>query len=369
MFVWLKLEGVEDTWPLIKEKAVDKKVILVPGQPFSVPGTVPSPYVRAAYSTASPEDIDEALRRLGSLLLEHRAACDANKHGKEVVAPVHPTVRIGLLGYGTLGRYLAEQIRATPGLELAFVWNRSLPQVREAKAAGALGDCILLEELADVTQAHADLVVEVSHPDVSKKVAEKVLASGKHFYVGSPTAFADRDWSNAIHTACTAKSLFVPVGALWGAWDVQRMAELGTLRKLAVTMKFHSHSLKLKPPLDEKLAAAVPGQECILFEGSVRELAPLAPNNVNTMVCAAIASGKALGLDHVQARLVADDSLEAHIISIEAEGPNGFKVETVRTNPAAAKAVTGQLTYASFFASLLNCAKSLRTLQTGIHVC
>ena len=29
---------------------------------------------------------------------------------------------------------------------------------------------------------------------------------------------------------------------------------------------------------------------CVLFAGSVQELAPLAPNNVNTMVCAAVAA-------------------------------------------------------------------------------
>lgn len=73
MFVWFKLLGIKDSWPLIKEKAVDKKVILVPGQSFSVPDTEPSPYVRAAYSTASYEDMDEALRRFAELLREQQA--------------------------------------------------------------------------------------------------------------------------------------------------------------------------------------------------------------------------------------------------------------------------------------------------------
>jgi len=72
MFVWFKLLGVTDSWPLIKEKAVDKKVLFVPGQSFSVPDTEPSQYVRAAYSTASFEDMDEALRRFAELLREHK---------------------------------------------------------------------------------------------------------------------------------------------------------------------------------------------------------------------------------------------------------------------------------------------------------
>jgi kynurenine/2-aminoadipate aminotransferase len=72
MFAWFKLLGVKDSWPLIKEKAVSKKVILVPGQSFTVPDTEPSPYVRAAFSTASFEDMEEALRRFAEVLREHR---------------------------------------------------------------------------------------------------------------------------------------------------------------------------------------------------------------------------------------------------------------------------------------------------------
>jgi len=72
MFVWFKLIGVKDSWPLIKEKAVDKKVLFVPGQSFATPDTEPSPYVRAAFSTATFEDMDEAIRRFAELLREYR---------------------------------------------------------------------------------------------------------------------------------------------------------------------------------------------------------------------------------------------------------------------------------------------------------
>ena len=48
-------------------------------------------------------------------------------------------------------------------------------------------------------------------------------------------------------------------------------------------------------------------KECVLYEGSVRDLCPLAPNNVNTMACAAIAANVPhLGFDGVVGRLVAD---------------------------------------------------------------
>jgi kynurenine/2-aminoadipate aminotransferase len=67
MFLWFKLNGINDTTELIQKKAVDKKVILVPGSVFS-PSNSPSPYARASFSVATYEDMDEALRRLAALL-------------------------------------------------------------------------------------------------------------------------------------------------------------------------------------------------------------------------------------------------------------------------------------------------------------
>lgn len=43
------------------------QVLLVPGSSF-VAGSPPSPYVRAAFSTATPADIDIALERLSRVL-------------------------------------------------------------------------------------------------------------------------------------------------------------------------------------------------------------------------------------------------------------------------------------------------------------
>jgi len=70
MFLWIKLNGVDDAKQFIEQKARDKKVLLVPGQAFS-PSNTPSPYVRASFSVASKEDMDLACSRLRELLLEH----------------------------------------------------------------------------------------------------------------------------------------------------------------------------------------------------------------------------------------------------------------------------------------------------------
>ncbi|XP_075884363.1 kynurenine/alpha-aminoadipate aminotransferase, mitochondrial [Nelusetta ayraudi] len=70
MFLWIKLKGVADTQQLIMEKALEKEVLLVPGGVFMIDSSKPCPYVRAAFSLSSPEQIDEAFRRLSALIKE-----------------------------------------------------------------------------------------------------------------------------------------------------------------------------------------------------------------------------------------------------------------------------------------------------------
>jgi len=70
MFFWIKLKGIEDSFPLIQEKAVEQKVLYVPGSSFDPKGNKSS-YVRAAFSVATPEQMDEGLRRLAVLLKQY----------------------------------------------------------------------------------------------------------------------------------------------------------------------------------------------------------------------------------------------------------------------------------------------------------
>lgn len=65
----MRLKGVVDSSELIKTRAVEKKVLLLPGIEF-IPNSANrvSPFVRASFSTATDEQMDEACRRLAELL-------------------------------------------------------------------------------------------------------------------------------------------------------------------------------------------------------------------------------------------------------------------------------------------------------------
>ncbi|KAE8594875.1 hypothetical protein XENTR_v10019832 [Xenopus tropicalis] len=268
-------------------------------------------------------------------------------------------MRIGVVGYGHIGKYLVDKIvreGANHSMELAFVWNR-----RREKLSGAVDPRLQLQDLSDCQRWAADLIVEVAHPCITREYGEKFL-SVAHFLVGSPTALADTVTEAKLRERArlSGNTLYVPCGALWGAEDIFKMAERGTLKGLRITMTKHPNSFKLEGDLVQKNQEAM-SNRTILYEGPVRGLCPLAPNNVNTMAAACMAA-HTLGFDGVVGVLVSDPSVpDWHFVDIEVTGGTiektgqVFSVKTSRRNPAAPCSVTGSATFASFWSSLLAC--------------
>jgi len=280
--------------------------------------------------------------------------------------------RVGLVGFGSLGQYLFTSMVGAPELfTVCWIYNRSIDKV--ISFPGVAAAQVLTDLSAFPSRGEVDLIVEVCHPAVTREFGAALLRFA-NLFLGSPTALADAALEGALREAAAAHSLFVPSGALWGAGDIAKMGAAGTLSSLRITMKKHPSSLLLeggqpKERLEAAVAAGVQG-ETVLYDGPVRELARVAPNNVNTMAAAAIA-GANLGFDGVQACLISDPSLQAHIVVVEAEGRPGadgqrFSCRTERVNPAAPGAVTGSATYASFFSSLKLAAKALK--GPGFHL-
>ena len=275
--------------------------------------------------------------------------------------------RVGLVGYGKLGKFLASKILDETGhnLELAWVWNRTPETVTSDERVKHLH----LADLSDFksVQPAADIIVEVAHPNITREFGVAFLRESDYF-CGSPTVFADSAIEQSIRQMVTssesAHSLYMPSGALWGAGDILKMAKLGILESLTITMKKAPSSFKVNGAVLETLKQMPENatEEFVIYHGGLRALCPMAPNNVNTMACAAMAASN-LGFDNVQARLVAVPNLKSHVVEVNVRGPGGFSVNLTRDNPATIGAVTGSLTFNSFWGSLLDASDR----GSGVH--
>uniref|UniRef100_A0A7E4WCL6 Aspartate dehydrogenase domain-containing protein n=1 Tax=Panagrellus redivivus TaxID=6233 RepID=A0A7E4WCL6_PANRE len=268
--------------------------------------------------------------------------------------------KIGIIGYGHLGEFLSVELKnRSTQYSVEKIWNRT-PIENE--------NVLPLTDLTEENLAGLDLVIEVAHPQIIHDYAELILKN-TNLFIGSPTALAEETTLTAIKQQLKQhpeRRVFVPAGAFWGASDIQKMADIGTLKGLTVTMIKHPNSLKVLGDLDKLCQRAkILNSPVVLYDGPVRHLCPLAPNNVNTMAGAAVAAHN-LGFDNTRAKLIADPGMTNwHIVEVEVTGPSGFSVKTRRENPAAPGAVTGSATYMSFLTSIIQCFYK----PPGINIC
>lgn len=154
--------------------------------------------------------------------------------------------------------------------------------------------------------------------------------------VGSPSALSDADLNHTLRQAAQkyGRTLYVPSGALWGGQDIQRLNDSGALKVILSGVQIYAASgftiyilrkwyifwltrfqglfIRMsKHPSCFRLTGDLPSDwmegegRRVLYNGSVAELCPLAPNNVNTMAAAAVAAGT-LGFNGVRGEIVSD---------------------------------------------------------------
>ncbi|CAD5219819.1 unnamed protein product [Bursaphelenchus xylophilus] len=255
--------------------------------------------------------------------------------------------RVGIIGYGHIGQFLKIELAKRKEFVVQRIWNRTEDEKENVLPLTEL----TAERLEDI-----DLVIEVAHPTIVENYGGLILRHAD-FFIGSPTALADKtlfDTLQGLLKVHPDRAVFVPSGAFWGSNDVKKMADLGTLKELQITMIKHPDSFKVLGKLNElNNHAKESNSPMVLYEGPVRLLCPLAPNNVNTMAGAAIAAHN-LGFDRTMAKLIADPALrDWHIVEYELKGENGFCTKLRRENPAKRGAVTGDFTYFSFLSSVI----------------
>jgi aspartate dehydrogenase len=230
--------------------------------------------------------------------------------------------RVGLVGFGFIGAGLYRAISSgeCKGLELAFVWNRSPNKV----AAVPKGQ--VLDDLNDFARMRPDIIVESAHPDISRGHGEAFLKRCNYMPL-SVTALAEdalRDRLTAT-AASHGHHLVIPQGALVGTDAL--LAWRHMWRDVTITFRKHPDNIDLRAV---KRRAEDIVYETVIFDGPVREIAPLFPRNVNTMVTCALAT---VGLDRCRGRMIADPALDHAVAEVEAWGNDGSYMTTVKRQP------------------------------------
>lgn len=274
---------------------------------------------------------------------------DTQPHAK------HPPLRVGLIGFGAIGRRLAEAIVAGEAgrCELAAILVRR-PERIGSDVAARLG-CAVTGDAADFLATRLDLVVEVAGHDALKAYAEDVLRQGKDLLLISVGALADPRFEQRLYRAAHdyGRRVYLATGAIAGL-DAISAGAVGGLE--SVTHSVRKPPAGLLPP-DEIEAAKASGVPRVLYEGPAREAALRFPENVNVAAAVSLAG---LGLDKTVVRVVADPTVLRNTHEIDVKGEFG-ELKILLQNIPTENPKTGRLTAMSM-------VKALRNLTANVVV-
>ena len=246
-------------------------------------------------------------------------------------------MRIGIVGFGLIGRTIAERIEATDGLETAFVHNRDQSRLSDVEPE------LRLDDLAVFADHAPDLIIKASHPLHTRQFGNRFLSACDYMPL-STTALVDDEFRHALleTTEKNGTRLYLPAGALIGGNTL--FMRQSSWESVTITFRKHPANIDFR---DVAIEAADITTPTTFFDGPVGQIAALFPRNVNTMVTCALLSN---GLDACRGVLIADPSLDCATAEIEAQASDGGWVRTERRQPAIG--VSGTEMMGSFWYSL-----------------
>jgi aspartate dehydrogenase len=232
-------------------------------------------------------------------------------------------LRLGLIGYGTIGRTVAEAVARGEAGDIRLV--AVLDVYPEAPFPPEPNGPAYFRNLEQFLAAGMDTVLEAASQAVLKEVAYAVLAQGHDLVALSVGALVDEDFCQGLMARAKEHGgrVHLPAGAI-GGLEALAAAAVAGLDSVVLTTT--------KPPqaLPGVNAGALSAPVC-LYEGPAREAVKRFPQNVNVAAAVSLAG---IGFDRTLVRVVADPAATRNMHRLEARGPFGELTLELRLLPS-----------------------------------
>jgi aspartate dehydrogenase len=243
-------------------------------------------------------------------------------------------MRLGLIGYGAIGREVVAAWRRGdlgPEVELAAVLVRR-PRTAE-------DDLVVTDSIARLLQEEPDAVLECAGHEAVRAHGVRCLERGAALILTSIGALVDDAVRERLEHAAAHGGRLILASAGIGGLDILTAAAVGGLDHVAMTVR-KDPSAWYGTEAEALCDLAGLRAPRVIYEGPVREGARRYPQNVNIAAAVALAG---IGLDRTRLTIVADPTIHAHVVEIEAAGAFGSFRFVEEVEPSAANPKTGKL--------------------------
>ena len=208
--------------------------------------------------------------------------------------------KIGIMGFGTIGRFIYEHLKKEKDITVEFIYDPYIGTVDEIKD-------IHVKEFTEDLVKKVDLVVEVAVSAVAQKYGEMILKN-TNFIIFSATALADKVFETTIKKTAEENNTayYIPHGAVLGLDGISDGKILLKSVEIVTTKKPKGFSVDCT-------------ERTILYEGATRGACNAYSRNVNVHAGIALAG---LGMDKTYSKIIADPNIPSntHAIKIKGEG-------------------------------------------------
>lgn len=263
-------------------------------------------------------------------------------------------ITVGLIGYGTAGRDVAEAILSGQAgdCRLVSVLVRDAGKYADTPLEG----CRITDSEADFFACRPDVVVETAGHEAVKRYARRALEQGSDFMVVSVGAFCDPALLDGVTEAARrqGRRLIVPSAAIAGL-DRIAAASQGPLEGVTLTTRKPVKAWR-GTFAEEVVDLDTVTQPTLIFEGNARESSRVFPESVNVSAALSLAG---VGFEATAVRVLVDPTIEKNVHEVSARGLFGEVRIEVRNTPSPGNPKTGYIVAMSVASALKNLSSPL----------
>jgi aspartate dehydrogenase len=240
-------------------------------------------------------------------------------------------MKVGLAGFGNVGRDLAKRLSAGAIGEMQLVAVSARDLAKAKAAAGEISPSLRVVPLSELP-ALCDVVVECATADSFAEIARLVLGQGKTLVcvsAGGVPSCPDLVELARRHGG----RVRVASGALPGL-DIIRCAAEGTIRKVHLKSRIKPSSMAHEQYVLERghdFEKRPPTEPILIFEGTAGVAAAHFPRHFNVAVSLSLAG---IGFDRTTVEIWIDPGIPGAVHQVEVEGDEIGLTMTSRNRPS-----------------------------------